>query len=228
MQDAMLTDVGVALLDRIQEAFAAKSQGGTDEAGESWKPLSPRTIAGRIYKRAGRTRTGSARAAHPSQALTPKQRERWWQVYRQYLGRFRRGARGVQGGLIVATPADKSAAAKVAWTVLKREGAHTLLDKYGKDKVDILRDTGELMESLTPNSGSNRSVFRVLPGQVEVGTSRPYALAHHLGVPRKNLPKRALWPAPQKWPSSWWYDILAEIQAGIVELILQVVREVEE
>lgn len=208
VQDAMLTDAGEALLDRIQRAFARKSQGGSDEAGQSWKPLSSRTIA----HRARRTRAASGRSAHPSQALTPKQQEKWRAIFRSQLKKF---------------PGDLSSAAKVAWVILKKEGAHTLLDKYGTQKIDILRDTGELMESLTPRSGSARAIFRVLPGQVELGTSRPHALAHHLGVPKINLPQRRLWPPIDRFPDSWWYDILSEIQSGVVELTLQVVREVE-
>lgn len=210
VQDAMLTDAGEALLDRIQEAFAKKSQGGIDDANESWKPLAPRTIARRLAKRSQATVT--ERAAHPSQALTEKQRERWWSIYRQQLARFR---------------GNKSSAAKVAWTILKGEGAHTLLDKYGMQKVDILRDTGELLESLTPHSGSSRSVFRILPGEVELGTKRPHALSHHLGDPSRNLPQRRLWTDPEKWPDSWWYDILLELQSGVVELAIQTARDVE-
>lgn len=205
--DTTLENCGLILLDHIQEAFAVKSQGGTDEAGETWKPLHPRTIA---YRRAKRSRAETARAGHPSQALTQAQQDRWWQVYRQQLARFR---------------GDKSSAAKAAWTTLRAEGAHTLLDKYGNERVDILRDTNDLMNSLTPHSNSDMAVFRVTPAQVEVGTRRPHALSHHKGVPQNNLPQRKLWPAPRDWPDYWWAGILTEVQVGIVEMVKQVVRE---
>lgn len=207
--DTALENCGLALLDHIQEAFAVKSQGGTDEAGEHWKPLHPKTIA---YRRAKhlRSRAESGRASHPSQALTTAQQDRWWQVYRQQLARFR---------------GDKSSAAKAAWTVLRAEGAHTLLDKYGTEKVDILRDTNDLMNSLTPHSGSDMAVLRVTPGQVEVGTSRPHSLSHHEGVPQVNLPQRRLWPEPRNFPDTWVADMLAEVRAGVVEMVKQVVRE---
>lgn len=208
VQDEMMANCGTALLDRIQLAVVVKSQGGTDEAGDTWKPLHPRTIAKRLAKQ---HRTTSAHAAHPSQALTEKQREKWRAIFRGYLKRF---------------PGELSSAARVAWGVLRKDGAHTLLDKYGTQKVDILRDTGELLESLTPNSGSNRAVFRVMPGQVELGSSRPHALAHHRGVPQQNLPQRRLWPIASRWPDPWWYDILSEAQVGVVELTMQVVTNI--
>lgn len=202
-----MSKCGIALLDRIQEAFAAKSQGGTDQAGERWEPLSPKTIA---YRRAKRSRVESSRGKHPSQALTEEQTARWWAIYKRQLAKFR---------------GDKSSAARVAWTILKREGAQTLFDKYSKEKVDVLRDTNELMNSLTPNSGSSKSIFRVLPGEVEVGTNRDHAITHHKGIPGK-LPQRRLWPSVNRWPDNWWYDILSEVQDGIVGLTIQAINEV--
>lgn len=206
VQNDMMTDVGVALLDHIQEAFATKSRGKTDETGDKWTPLQPRTIAERIAKQ----KHPQSRNTRPSRGLTDKQRERWWAIYRRQLARFR---------------GDKSNAARVAWTTLKQEGAKTLIDKYGAQKVDILRDTNDLMNSLTPHSNSSLAVFRVTPAMVEVGTTRPHAILHHKGNPSRNLPQRKLWPNPKDWPSTWWRDILTEVQSGIVELTIQVVRE---
>ncbi len=210
VQDEMMEGAGVALLDRIQEAFAAKSRGGTDEAGETWPALSPRTIA---YRRAKRSREESGRSNRPSQGLTQSQQDRWWVVYRRQLARFR---------------GNKASAARAAWVTLKAEGARTLLEKYGDGVVDILRDTNDLMGSLTPHSGSDLAVFNVTPGQVELGTRRPHAETHHRGVPQINLPQRRLWPEPRNFPDSWWSDILAEVRAGLVELTRQVVEHARE
>lgn len=203
-----LANCGVALLDHIQEAFAVKSRGGTDEAGEKWPSLSPKTIARRLAKQNKATTTNQYRPTH---ALTEQQRDRWWSVYRRQLVRFR---------------GNKSSAARVAWTVVKMEGGQTIVDKYGHQQVDILRDTNDLMNSLTPGSGSALAVFNVTPAQVEVGTTRPYAKAHHRGVPSRRLPQRRLWPSPDKWPSTWWQGILSEVQVGIVEMTIQIVDEV--
>lgn len=211
MGAAMMTRVGLAVLGRIKRAFVVKARGGTDEAGDSWQPLSPKTIAyskTRQRGRGGRTKTEKKRDRYPSQALTQKQQDRWWEVYRRNLARFR---------------GDKRHAAAAAWLVLKGEGATTLLQKYGGRKVEILRDTGLLLNSLSPGYGGPEQVFRVEPGAVTVGTNRKGARGHHEGIPGR-LPQRRLWPEPSKWPESWWRDILTEVKQGMVDIFLQIMR----
>lgn len=205
LPDAILMRAGLALLGRIRKAFVTKSRGGTDEAGERWTPLKPETIA---YGRARRTKTERGRESRPSQALSKKQQERWWDLYRQGLA--------IHAG-------SKSAAARRAWFIIKGEGAKTLFDKYAGRRAEILRDTGQLLDSLSPNSGSPEQVLRVGRGEIVVGTNRKGAMAHHHGIPGK-LPQRRLWPEPGKWPASWWKDVLHEIKQGMVELIVQNVR----
>ena len=78
---------------------------------------------------------------------------------------------------------NRSHAAAVAWLVLKIEGAKTLVDKYGHRIVEILRDTGLLLNSLSPGVYSSERVFKVGHGEVIVGTNRKGAAAHHHGVP---------------------------------------------
>ena len=57
----------------------------------------------------------------------------------------------------------------------------TLLMKYGGRQVDILRDTGLLLNSLSPGVVSAEQVFKVAPGTVIVGTNRKWAYCHHYG-----------------------------------------------
>ena len=208
--DAMYVRCGLTLLGRIRHAFVVKSHGGTDEAGEKWAPLSPKTIA---YSRRhpGLPRASVRAAKRPSYALNAKQRKRWWAVYSQNLARYK---------------GDKGHAAAVAWLILKSEGAETLLMRYGSTQVDILRDTGLLLNSLTPgvpNGGMpapvKDQVFVVGQGEVIVGTNRKGAAAHHNGIPGK-LPQRRLWPEPSKWPSSWWQDIAEAARDGLVDITL--------
>lgn len=207
----VLVRCGLALLGRIRAAFVVKSRGGTDEAGESWQPLSPRTIAyskTRQRGRGGRTRTEKKRGSHPSQALSAKQQARWWEVYRRQLAIYR---------------GNRSHAAAVAWLVLKQEGAKTLVDKYGHRQVEILRDTGLLLNSLSPGHVGGDQVFRVGGGEVVVGTSRKGARGHHEGVPGR-LPQRRLWPEPANWPRAWWDDIRDQVKQGMVDIIADLVR----
>lgn len=212
LANAMMTRVGLAILARIRTAFVAKARGGTDEAGGQWQPLSPKTVAyskTRQRGKGGRTRTEKKRESRPSQALNKKQQDRWWEVYRRVLA---------------ASKGDKRRAAAVAWAVLKREGARTLVDKYGSRQVEILRDSGLLLNSLSPGTSSAEQVFRVGPGEVIVGTNRKGAAAHHNGVPGK-LPQRRLWPAPSNWPASWWADVMDQAKQGLLDLAAQIVKE---
>lgn len=206
---AMMVRVGLATLGRIRRAFIVKSRGGTDDAGDSWKPLSPKTIAYSKTRRRGRSKTESRREVRPSQALNRVQRDRWWEVYRRQLARYK---------------GDRGHAAAVAWVVLKGEGAQTLVQKYGNQKVDILRDTGILLNSLSPGVSSAEQVFRVGNGEVIVGTNRKGAAAHHNGAPSHNLPQRRLWPLVSKWPAPWWADIRDQVKQGLLEIATLIAR----
>ncbi len=209
--DGILTRVGLAILGRIKRAFVTKARGGTDEAGDRWQPLSPKTVAysrTRQRGKGGRTKAEKKRPNFPSQALNAKQQEQWWQVYRRALA-WRKG--------------DKAFAARIAWSVLKKLGAQTLLMKYGGRNVEILRDTGLLLNSLSPGSGTPEQVFKVGGGAVTVGTNRKGAAGHHNGIPGR-LPQRRLWPSPGKWPKNWWDDLLATVREGILEMATQRIR----
>lgn len=208
---AMMTRCGLAILGRIKSAFVTKARGGVDEAGGSWKPLSPKTVAyskTRQRGRGGRTKAEKSRTSRPSQALNAKQQARWWEVYRKQLAIYK---------------GNKGHAAAVAWLVLKGEGARTLVDKYGNRQVEILRDTGLLLNSLSPGVSSAERIFRVENGAVIVGTNRKGAAQHHNGVPGR-LPQRRLWPAPSSWPQSWWSDILDQAKQGLLDIATQLVK----
>jgi hypothetical protein len=209
--NAMMVRCGLAILGRIKQAFIVKSRGGTDDARDSWKPLSPRTIAYSTTRGrgvGGRSKAVRAREARPSQALNKKQQERWWEVYRRQLARYK---------------GDKGHAAAAAWVVLKMEGAQTLVDKYGHRRVEILRDTDLLFNSLSPGTPTAESVFRVAQGSVTVGTNRKGAAAHHRGVPGR-LPQRRLWPLVSRWPTTWWADIRDQVKQGLLEIATYIAR----
>lgn len=210
--NALLTRAGLALLGRIKQAFVVKARGGTDEAGERWAPLSPKTIAysrTRQRGKGGRTRAEKKRDTYPSQALNKKQQERWWDLYRQGLAMFE---------------GNKASAARRAWAISKREGATTLLSKYGARPVEILRDTGLLLNSLSPGTASREQIFRTEAGAVTIGTNRAGAADHHNGIPGR-LPQRRLWPPVSKWPDSWWADITDQVKQGLADIAAQIIRE---
>ncbi len=200
----MMLRVGMALLGRIKQAFIAKARGGTDEAGDRWIKLKPSTIA---YSRRGRTRTEKKRDAYPSQALNTRQQARWWDLYRQGLAIYK---------------GDKGSAAKRAWGILKKEGAVTLFQKYSNRQVEILRDTGILLNSLSPGVKSPHQILRAEAGAVTIGTNARYAKFHHEGTRR--MPKRRLWPHPSKWPATWWQDVADQMKQGLIDITVELIR----
>lgn len=56
-QRESLIKLGNALLGKIREAFITKSTGGTDEAGDRWVPLSPKTVQARMRQHQSGTKT---------------------------------------------------------------------------------------------------------------------------------------------------------------------------
>ena len=194
---ATLGVIGSAVLELVQKAFHAKSKGGTDEAGESWQHLDPKTIA---YSRAKRPNAWGKRETLPSQALTDRQQARWWAVYRQGLAIFK---------------GDKGSAARRAWGILKAEGAITLFSKYSNVKVNMLYITGRTYNTI--------QVLRSGNGETVVGSEDVVAGAHHRGVPGR-LPQRRLWPEPGKWPESWWQYILNKVLSSAVSVVTKVIK----
>jgi hypothetical protein len=220
----LMVRMGLVLLGRIKTAFIQKARGGADDSGLRWPPLKKSTVA---YSRRhpGVLWPGKKRAPFaPSWMLTQKQRERWWQVYRSV------GGRAPQGAGYHARGAPRGLGAAVAWMVLKREGAKTLIGTYGDVHVEILRDTGLLLNSLSPGVVVGESapvappkvenqVFRVGRGEVIVGTNRKFAATHHRGIPGK-LPQRRLWPEVSNWPQNWWTDITRQGVYGLIDIAL--------
>lgn len=179
----------------IGAAFVVKSRGSADETGLRWPALSPVTVAKRLRKMHP---TGDR--LRPSSALSPAQRELWWNFYRSALAKYK----------------DKAHAARVAWSQVKRRGGYGHYDKRGVGTVPILVDTEALLASF---QGGEYEVFRVVPSTVTLGTDRVGALAHHRGTAK--LPQRRLWPRPVNWNTAWWSSILSSTCAGVVELVKQ-------
>jgi hypothetical protein len=194
--------MGVALLSQVQQSFLEKSRGGTGSDGIKWKPLSPATIAQRRTTREER-RTLGITGRRERGLLTPAQNRRWKGIFASRLAKLM--AQGMAAG------EAKAIAAKIAWAVLKSEGAQTKLAVLGSRKVDIGRDTGILFRSLTPGvedrpSGSPDQIFDAdSPGAVIVGTNVAYASDFHK--------VRPLWP--DTIPPEWMRAVNAAAARGI-------------
>lgn len=183
--------VGMQALSDIFDAFIEKSDGKRGEDGIQWPKLSPKTLA--YGRRAPRGR-GHAPGGKDG-LLTKKQLERWRKIYAGVL--LRDQLSGVE---------DKQKAAAIAWAQIKKEGGKTKLAEYADRPHQILRDTGVLLNSLSPGAANSpNQIFQMDPGSVTVGTNVPYASTHHHGDPSRGIPKRPLWPKqiPTVWRDRW-------------------------
>jgi hypothetical protein len=213
----VLTRGAIALLSQIQTAFLAKARGGVGSDGIKWAPLKRATIAARPIARGEKKALGVG-GKRVRGLLTPAEDKRWRKIFGQKMAQLR--ARGLDG------PEAMGIAARVAWAALKAAGAKTRLEVLGGRTVEILRDTGALLQSLTPGyeetpSGAEDQVLDVRPGRITVGTKVPYAIAHHRGNPAKKLPARPLWP--ETLPESWQEAVNAALLRGILRAVNQIV-----
>jgi hypothetical protein len=144
--------------------FKMRSKGGSDNHGQSWKDISKKTKA---YRPRNTRNKGRG-------LLTAKQDSEWKKIFARYFKKF------------VATmsePQAKEQAAKIAWTVLKKQGAKTKIDVYGSKDAKILVRSGRLQASLKAGkftgdtympSGPDQQ-FEFNKGRIKLGTKVPYA-----------------------------------------------------
>jgi len=103
----------------------------------------------------------------------------------------------------------------------RRQGPKRSRRKGKPSAVDILRDTGELLRSLSPGvddrpSGADGQVFATAPGRVIVGTNKkPW---HQRG--NRNLPARPMWPNNGRIPAAWWQAINLAAMRGVVRAVV--------
>lgn len=201
----------------VKTAFDVKGQGGTDEAGIKWAPLSKEYLAyGRRFQKgeqaklkqaAGLGKGNNRSPGGKGGLLTAAQEKLWWQVYKRNLAWL--AAREL-------LPIAKGKAAAIAWTEVKKAGGKTKLDVYGSRQVQIGKDVGTLYNSLSPGelvqNGTTASllpapnqIIEDRPGELIIGTNVPYAAAFHK--------RRPLWPEPDQIPQSW-FDGIAEVAVG--------------
>lgn len=230
---SFLRAIGFAALSTIKDAYVVKARGGRDEMGIQWPPLSKAYLAygrrfGRGEQNALKRAAGLGRQHRHAPGgrkglLTNQQLKTWRQIYARALRR-----------LAVSMPVEeaKRIAAGHAWKVMKEEhGARTKLEVFGNRDVEILRDTGVLLNSLSPGrltqsgyhkpsgEGGADQIFELGMASVIVGTNVAYAAAHNYGHPaRPKLPRRQFLPDDESQiPESWWQDWL-EVGLGALEI----------
>jgi len=197
VREAALRAGAAELLSIIKEAFVVKARGGTDEAGITWAPLSPETVAyGRRHPGLNARRSRAAKKGRAGRPLLTDAQDRVWRaVYASTLARLQRGgSRGSDAS---------SQAAGAAWAVVKAMGGKTILGEYGGEKVEIGRDTGRLLASLSPESRDD--LLEIDGASVSVGSNVEYAAHFHR--------RRPLWP--ESLPEAW-QERVAEVMAQAI------------
>lgn len=182
---------GVSMLDQIHKAYIVKSEGGTDDLNQKWKPLKPETIAQRPIapgdiKKLGIGGRGQRAYKNRVRGLLTAQQDRVWRaIFASTFNKLR---------LSLGDGAAKAKAAEFAWAyVKKRMGAQTKLATLGKRDVLINRITDRLLKSLEPGRLTGESynkptdqIFETRQGAVIIGSKVEYAgNVHRL---------RKLWP----------------------------------
>lgn len=222
--------VGMVALACIQEAYIEKARGGVGSDGIKWKPLSKYTISHRRLGPGDKTLLSGYGAQNGRDALgrikrgflTPAQDLRWRQIYGT-----RKASMMARHGM---SEGDASArAAEIAWATLKSEGAKTKLDVLGSRHVEIGRDTGRLLNSLSPGitDPENCPLLQMPPetadrilleelGAVIIGSAVEYAGDFHA--------VRPLWPSGDL-PPAWAQRIAEALETGIAEAIQMILND---
>lgn len=198
LADSVLTAVGVAALSDIKNDFVRKSHGETGQDGVTWAPLKPATIAAR--------RLG---AADKKDAVIGA---RWKIVQKEYKKLYQKYRLGLPPELASIK------ARRVAEMRATYQTGMSKTEAYGSRQVDILRDTGVLLNSLTPGKvgasgtyskpskeGGDEQIFLIDNGAVSIGTTVHYAATHQFGDPDRRIPARPFLPrhVPAVWLDEW-------------------------
>lgn len=227
--EGLLLRLGTTLLGKVTEAYVTKSAGGTDDMGITWPPLSPVTLA-------MRTKDSSAKVVDRLKrdfAKLPRTRKRL--VLTQYK-RLK--------GLYLGGRAADAAALNYARRLLDLTGAYMSPTRFKKLYSElhgrmtktraqrlalagayslILRDTGRLLASLSPQIATPDRVLTVAPGAVSVGSNVSYLKYHQSKKPRRlkkdgtpKLPRRQVLPDDtHPVPAAWWADLKAALASGL-------------
>lgn len=213
--------------------FIKLSRGGTGDDGTKWPPLTKEYLAyGRSAQKALRWKDGRrigtdvgglAPGKHPDGRqyngyMSKDQLAQWTRIYKSNLH-----------WLAAREPLSeaKIIAAKIAWARMKENGVKTKIDVLGNRKVEMLRDTGLLFNSLQPgvlmeSTGSatyspanDQQVYRYVPGKIIVGTNVKYAA--FVNKLRPILPKGL--------PDKWKTRMNRQCKRGIIAAILEFVKK---
>lgn len=163
--------VARSFLQSVYTAYEAKSLGGSDELGNRWKPLSPKTIAMRPITKEDRAQFGIGRLSGRG-LLSSRENRRWKGIYASVFRRTKEELGEREASAL---------AAKTAWGILKAQGARLRTEVLGSRNVLIMRLTQRLFRSLRPTTQipyrpRADQIYDARNGSFQIGTSVPYAV----------------------------------------------------
>ena len=193
------TALGMWFLAEIRIDYIRKSDGVQGEIGGTWKPLSRMTIENR---RQGHKFLAAEKAFNEREAIVRAEQQRIFERLAMSIPKNEAMARS-------KVLAEEYATQKTRTTYVESRSAM---------KIQILRDTGVLLNSLSPGQvtsdgryvvqvvpGSDKQIFEPVAGKVTVGTNVAYAADHQDGVPSRRLPARPFFPRKgEQIPERWW------------------------
>lgn len=209
--------LGFGVLSSVKDAYVVKARGGTDAMGIKWPPLSPVTIANR------RVGPGDIRR-DPIIKEREKIRKRELAAIKREFGK-QEGALFERFLVSLDPRAARARARQIASARATRATGLTKVQAMGSRAVEILRDTGVLLNSLSPGrlsgsgagttytkpsgEGGQEQFFQTTPGELIVGTNVEYAGTHQFGDLLRNIPARPFLPEDENQISEvWWEDWL--------------------
>jgi hypothetical protein len=172
------------LFSRIHKSYVIRSEGGSDDLGNRFKPLKKSTIAQRPIGKGNlsefgltKKQSGTSFKNRTRGLLSPEEDREWKRKYSKVLSQL---VMKVSGG-----KAEKIAAA-VAWKHVKALGARTKLEVLGNRDVLIMRVTDRILNSLEPSNSGDRAyrprkdqLYNQVGSKLEVGTLVEYAKYHN-------------------------------------------------
>lgn len=230
--DGLLTAMGVAVLGRVHDSYVTKSTGGTDEMGIRWQPLSPVTLALRTKNSSAKV---AARLAKDVPTLSPARRRLFLHHSTALRELYRAETLGSADGLAARRHAMKllelmrSNISPTRYARLRGELSKEQKPERAERLVlagamaEILRDTGRLLNSFSPEVVSPDRRLEVRPGRIAIGSNVEYFKYHQSPEPRKKkadgsdkLPRRQVLPdESHPMPESWKDDMRSSLVASL-------------
>ena len=169
---------------KIHESYEIRSMGGSDELGNSFKPLTTKTISQRPIGKGNlrefgltKKQSGTNFKDRTRGLLTPEENRAWKRKYSVVLSQLMRRVNSGQAEKI---------AAGVAWNHVKSKGAETKINLLGNRNVLIMRITDAIYNSLQPTEGSDRyyrkrnnQLAEIEGTKLTLGTTVSYAKYHN-------------------------------------------------